>query len=66
MNIQSLYSNCWNFYIRYIDFREAFDSIWKGMWRVLRSIRYVEKIVRLLENMYRGTFGAARTGGRAI
>jgi len=53
-----------NLYIGYIDFRKAFDSIWrKGLWRVLKSMGYAEKIVKLLENMYRGTFSAVRTGG---
>ena len=50
-------------FICYIDFRKAFDSIWrKGLWRVLRYMGYPEKIVRLLESLYRKTFSAVRVG----
>jgi exonuclease III len=51
-------------YICYIDFKKAFDSIWRaGLWRVMRSMNYPEKIVRILENMYEGTFSAVRIKG---
>lgn len=51
-------------YIGYIDFKKAFDSIWrKGLWRVLRNLGFPEKLVRLLENMYEGTFSAVRSKG---
>jgi len=47
-------------YIGYIDFRKAFDSVWrKGLWRVLRRLGY-EKIIK---SMNEGTFSAVRLGG---
>ena len=50
-------------FVCYIDFRKAFDSIWrKGLWRVMRNMGYPEKIVRLLEGLYSGTFSAVRIG----
>jgi sorting nexin-29 len=50
-------------FVCYVDFRKAFDSIWrKGLWKVLRSMGYPEKIVRLLEKLYSGTFSAVRVG----
>jgi len=51
-------------YICFVDFRKAFDSIWReGLWQVLRHLGYPEKLIRLLESLYRGTFSAVRTGG---
>ena len=51
-------------YVCYIDFRKAFDSIWrKGLWKVMRHLGYPEKIIRILENAYTGTFSAVRVGG---
>jgi hypothetical protein len=51
-------------FLGYIDFRKAFDSVWRqGLWRVLRYMGYPEKIVRILENLYEGTFSAVRTNG---
>ena len=50
-------------YVGYIDFRKAFDSVWReGLWRVMRSLGFEEKIVRVLESMYQGTFSAVRAG----
>jgi len=49
-------------YVGYIDFRKAFDSVWReGLWRVLRNYGFPEKIVRILENLYEGTISAVRT-----
>jgi len=51
-------------YVCYIDFRKAFDSVWKkGLWRVMRHYGYREKIVRILENIYSETLSAVRVGG---
>ena len=48
----------------YIDFRKAFDSIWrKGLWNVMRHLGYPEKIVKILENAYKNTFSAVRVDG---
>ena len=51
-------------YVCYIDFRKAFDSIWrKGLWNVMRHLGYPEKIVKILENAYKDTFSAVRVDG---
>ena len=51
-------------YVGYIDFRKAFDSVWReGLWRVMRNLGFEEKIVRVLESIYQGTFSAVRAGG---
>jgi hypothetical protein len=51
-------------YVCYIDFRKAFDSVWRrGLWRVMRHYGYPEKIVRLLESAYKDTFSAVRVDG---
>jgi len=51
-------------YVCYIDFWKAFDSVWcKGLWKVLRHYGYPEKIIRILENMYKDTFSTARVNG---
>ena len=51
-------------YVCYIDFRKAFDSIWrKGLWHVMRHLGYPDKIIRILENAYKDTFSAVRVDG---
>ena len=51
-------------YVCYIDFRKAFDSVWrKGLWKVMRQYGYPEKVVKILENRYEETFSAVRVGG---
>jgi len=48
-------------YVCYIDFRKAFDSVWrKGLWKVMRHYGYPEKIIRVLDSVYKDTFSAAR------
>jgi len=52
-----------NLLICYVDFRKAFDSKWRmGLRRVIRSMGYPEKIIRILEGLYRDMFSAARIG----
>jgi len=54
-----------NLFICYVDFRRAFDSrpIWrKGLWRVMRCMGYPDKIIRILESLYRDTFSAVSIG----
>src|SRR6476661_8591786 len=47
-----------------IDFRKAFDSLWRrGLWRVMRNLGFAEKLVKILENMYEGTYSAVRSSG---
>jgi len=51
-------------YVCYIDFRKAFNSVWQeGLWEVMRHMGYPEKIVRILDKMYEGTFSAVRAAG---
>jgi len=48
-------------YVCYVDFRKAFDSIWReGLWKVMRSLGYPDKIVRILESLYHITVRAVR------
>jgi len=50
-------------FICYIDFKKAFDSVWrKGLWKVMRNLGYPEKIIRLLESLHAATFSAVRVG----
>src|SRR6476619_7843816 len=51
-------------FVGYIDFRKAFDSIWRReLWRVMRNLGFAEKLVKILENMYEGTSSAVRSTG---
>jgi len=51
-------------YICNIDFKKAFDIIWRdGLWRVKRNMNYSEKIIRIFENMHEGTLSAVRVRG---
>src|SRR5664279_1800877 len=51
-------------YICYVDFRKAFDSVWrKGLWKTMRYYGYPEKILRILENAYKDTFSTVRVDG---
>ena len=48
-----------------MDFQKAFDSVWrKGLWQVMRHLGYDNKIIRLLESMYRSTVSAVRVGAQ--
>ena len=50
-------------YVCYVDFRKAFDSIWReGLWKVMKNLGYPDKIVRILESLYSGTFSTVRVG----
>ena len=50
-------------FVCYVDFKKAFDSVWRiGLWKVMRRLGYPEKVVRLLESLYRGTFSAVKVG----
>jgi len=47
-----------------MDFQKAFNSLWRiGQWRVMRFLGYEEKLVRLLEALYKDTMSAVRVGG---
>jgi Reverse transcriptase (RNA-dependent DNA polymerase) len=50
-------------FVCYVDFKKAFDSVWRiGLWKVMRRLGYPEKVVRMLESLYKGTFSAVRVG----
>ena len=50
-------------YVCYVDFQKAFDSVWrKGLWQVMRHLGYDNKIIRLLESMYRNSVSSVRVG----
>ena len=51
-------------YNNFIDFRQAFDSVWQqGLWRVLRNYGIPEELVELLEDLYSKTLSAVRVDG---
>jgi len=51
-------------FVCYIDFRKAFDSVWrKGLWKTMRHYGFPEKIVRILEDLYKDTYSAVRVDG---
>ena len=51
-------------YVCSVDFQEAFDSIWRaGLWQDMRHLRYDEKIIRLLEDLYNDTMSALWVDG---
>ena len=51
-------------YNNFIDFRQAFDSIWqRGLWRVMRNYGIPEELVELLEDLYSKTVSAVRVDG---
>src|SRR5688572_9418412 len=51
-------------YNNFIDFRQAFDSVWQqGLWRVMRNYGIPEELVELLEDLYSKTVSAVRVGG---
>jgi len=51
-------------YLCYVDFQKAFDSGWRiGLWRAMRFLGYEDKLVRLLEALYKGTMSAVRADG---
>ena len=50
-------------YVCYVDFQKAFDSVWrKGLWQVMRHLGYDNKIIRLIESMYRNSVSSVRVG----
>src|SRR5688572_28783458 len=51
-------------YNNFIDFRQAFDSVWQqGLWRVMRNYGIPEELVELLEDLYSKTLSAVRVDG---
>src|SRR6218665_3562197 len=51
-------------YNNFIDFRQAFDSVWQQrLWKVLRSYGIPEELVELLEDIYSKSLSAVRVDG---
>src|SRR6218665_1184231 len=51
-------------YNNFIDFRQAFDSVWQqGLWQVLRNYGIPEELVELLKDMYSKSLSAVRVDG---
>ena len=43
-------------HMNFIDFKSAFDTIWrKALWKMMISFGIDEKIVRIIENLYKDT-----------
>jgi len=48
----------------FVDIKKAFDSVWhEGLWAVLRSFGTGPKLIRILQDIYGQTRGAARVNG---
>jgi len=51
-------------YNNFIDFKQAFDSVWQqGLWQVLRNYGVPEELVALLEDLYSKSVSAVRVDG---
>ena len=51
-------------YNNFIDFKQAFDSVWqRGLWQVLRNNGIPEDLVLLLEDLYSKSASAVRVDG---
>jgi len=51
-------------YNNFIDFKQAFDSVWQqGLWAVLRNFGVPEELVELLEDLYSKSMSAVRIDG---
>jgi len=51
-------------YVCYVDFKKAFDSVWRtGLWHVMRHLGFDEKIIRILESLYKDIVSAVRVDG---
>jgi len=51
-------------YVCYVDFKKAFDGVWRAcLWHVMRHLGYDEKIIRILESLYKDTMSAVRVNG---
>ena len=52
------------FFICFIDFAQAYDSIWrKGAWEILKKYGIHQKIIRLVENLYSIVLAKIRVEG---
>ena len=51
-------------YVCYVDFQKAFASVWRaGLWQVMRHLGYDEKIIRLLQALYKDAMSVVRVDG---
>ena len=61
LHIQKYFEKNKTLYNNFIDFRQAFDSVWQqGLWQVLRNYGIPEELVELLEDMYSISLSAVR------
>ena len=52
------------YYACYVDFKKAFDSVWRSwLWKAMRFLGYEDKIVRLLKELYKDTMSAVQVDG---
>ena len=50
-----------NLYICFVDFKQAYDSVWRDtLWQALPSYGIPEKLVRLLKGLYKDTKDCVR------
>src|SRR6218665_3529526 len=51
-------------YNNFIDFKQAFDSVWqKGLWKTMRHCGVPEELVVLIEDIYSKSRSAVRVAG---
>ena len=51
-------------YISFIDFSQAYDSVWReGMWELLGKYGVDHKLIRILKNLYEGIMACVRIEG---
>ena len=51
-------------YISFIDFSQAYDSVWRdGMWELLEKYGVAPKMIRILRNLYEGITACVRIEG---
>ena len=51
-------------YVCYVNFQKAFHSVWRtDIWHVMRHLGYDEKIIRLLEALYKDTMSTVWVDG---
>ena len=55
---------CRDIYISFIDFSQAYDSVWReGMWELLGKYGVDPKLIRILKNLYEGIMACVRIEG---
>jgi len=53
-------------FINFIDFKQAFDSIWHdGMWRVMQNAAIPEQQIKLVQGIYRKSSNVIKVDKRS-